>query len=119
MEALLTAAGIADTVTDFGSRRNPSQEDPVPESTKSIFITGAGSGMGRAGAELFHGRGWRVAAVDRNTDGLTSLAVDLGPDRVWTRRVDVTDRAALEAAVSDFCAENPGGGLDMMWNNAG
>jgi NAD(P)-dependent dehydrogenase (short-subunit alcohol dehydrogenase family) len=28
--------------------------------TKSIFITGAGSGMGRAGAEHFHARGWRV-----------------------------------------------------------
>jgi NAD(P)-dependent dehydrogenase (short-subunit alcohol dehydrogenase family) len=91
----------------------------VPEPTKSIFITGAGSGMGRAGAELFHGRGWRVAAVDRNGEGLASLSEALGTDRVWTRQVDVTDRAALEAAVSDFCAGNPGDGLDLMWNNAG
>jgi NAD(P)-dependent dehydrogenase (short-subunit alcohol dehydrogenase family) len=88
----------------------------VPEPIRSIFITGAGSGMGRAGAELFHGRGWRVAAVDRNSDGLASLAEGLGTDRVWTRQVDVTDKAALEAALSDFCAGN---GLDMMWNNAG
>jgi len=33
--------------------------------------------------------------------------------------VDVTDKAALDSALADFCAANPGGGLDMMWNNAG
>ncbi|MCK0174127.1 MULTISPECIES: SDR family oxidoreductase [Mycobacteriaceae] len=87
--------------------------------TKSIFITGAGSGMGRAGAQLFHDRGWRVAAVDRNAPGLTALSDELGPRRLWTRQVDVTDKAALDAALADFCADNPGGGLDMMWNNAG
>jgi NADP-dependent 3-hydroxy acid dehydrogenase YdfG len=87
--------------------------------TKSIFITGAGSGMGRAGAEHFHARGWRVGATDRNADGLTSLAEELGPDRIWTRQVDVTDKSALDAALADFCGGNAGGGLDMMWNNAG
>ncbi|WP_055403431.1 MULTISPECIES: SDR family oxidoreductase [unclassified Mycobacterium] len=86
---------------------------------RSIFITGAGSGMGREGAKLFHAKGWRVGAVDRNADGLTTLQSELGAERLWTRRVDVTDKAALEGALADFCAENPGGGLDMMWNNAG
>ncbi|WP_406815554.1 SDR family oxidoreductase [Mycobacterium sp. M23085] len=86
---------------------------------KSVFITGAGSGMGREGAKLFHGKGWRVGAVDRNDDGLAALTEELGGDRLWTRAVDVTDRAALEAALADFCAGNSGGGLDMMWNNAG
>ena len=41
---------------------------------KSIFITGAGSGMGREGAKLFHANGWRVGAVDRNGDGLAALS---------------------------------------------
>ncbi|BCO35825.1 short-chain dehydrogenase [Mycobacterium heckeshornense] len=86
---------------------------------KSVFITGAGSGMGREGAKLFHAKGWRVGAVDRNPQGLTSLSQQLGDERLWTRAVDVTDKAALDAAVADFCAGNPGGGLDMMWNNAG
>jgi NAD(P)-dependent dehydrogenase (short-subunit alcohol dehydrogenase family) len=86
---------------------------------KSVFITGAGSGMGREGAKLFHAKGWRVGAVDRNEDGLTTLQQDLGGERLWTRVVDVTDKAALDGAVADFCAGNPGGGLDMMWNNAG
>jgi NAD(P)-dependent dehydrogenase (short-subunit alcohol dehydrogenase family) len=86
---------------------------------KSIFITGAGSGMGREGAKLFHAKGWRVGAVDRNEDGLAALRHELGDDRLWTRPVDVTDKAALDGALADFCAGNAGGGLDMMWNNAG
>jgi NAD(P)-dependent dehydrogenase (short-subunit alcohol dehydrogenase family) len=87
--------------------------------SKSIFITGAGSGMGREGAKLFHANGWRVGAIDRNDAGLSSLTEELGTERLWTRQVDVTDRAALEAALADFCADNSNGGLDMMWNNAG
>ena len=87
--------------------------------SKSIFITGAGSGMGREGVKLFHANGWRVGAIDRNDDGLVSLSNELGADRLWTRAVDVTDKAAFESALADFCAENPAGGLDMMWNNAG
>ena len=86
---------------------------------KSVFITGAGSGMGREGAKLFHANGWRVGAVDRNEDGLASLNEELGGDRLWTRAVDVTDKAALDGALADFCFGNTGGGLDMMWNNAG
>jgi NAD(P)-dependent dehydrogenase (short-subunit alcohol dehydrogenase family) len=86
---------------------------------KSVFITGAGSGMGREGAKLFHAKGWRVGAVDRNDDGLAELSRQLGTERLWTRVVDVTDKAALDGALADFCAGNAGGGLDMMWNNAG
>ena len=85
----------------------------------SVFITGAGSGMGREGAKLFHAKGWRVGAVDRNDDGLAELGRQLGTERLWTRVVDVTDKAALDGALADFCAGNAGGGLDMMWNNAG
>jgi NAD(P)-dependent dehydrogenase (short-subunit alcohol dehydrogenase family) len=86
---------------------------------KSVFITGAGSGMGREGAKLFHAKGWRVGAVDRNDDGLAELSRQLGTERLWTRVVDVTDKAVLDGALADFCAGNEGGGLDMMWNNAG
>lgn len=75
--------------------------------------------MGREGAKLFHGNGWRVGAVDCSADGLAALADELDGGRLWTRTVDVTDKAALDGALADFCAENPGGGLDMMWNNAG
>src|ERR1700736_6587764 len=86
---------------------------------KSIFITGAASGMGREGARLFHGNGWRVGAIDRNNDGLDALTRELGTNRLWTRSVDVTDKPAFDSALADFCAGTPGGGLDMMWSNAG
>lgn len=86
---------------------------------KAIFITGAGSGMGRAGVKLFHEKGWRVGAIDRNPGGLATLEQELGRERLWTRAVDVTDKASMEQALADFCAGNPNGGLDMLWNNAG
>lgn len=91
----------------------------MSEAVKSIFITGGGSGMGREGVNLFHAKGWRVAAIDRNEAGLQSLVQELGSERVWTRVVDVTNKEQLERALADFCADNPDGGLDMMWNNAG
>src|ERR1700757_1805358 len=75
--------------------------------------------MGREGAKLFHANGWRVGAVDRDGDGLAALSQELGAERLGTRVVDVTDKAAPDSALADFCAGNTGGGLDMMWNNAG
>src|ERR1700756_6032930 len=75
--------------------------------------------MGREGAKLFHANGWRVGAVARDGDGRAAPSQELGAERLWTRVVDVTDKAALDGALADFCAGNTGGGLDMMWNNAG
>ena len=39
---------------------------------KSIFVTGAASGMGRATAKLFVEKGWFVGAFDVNPEGLAS-----------------------------------------------
>jgi NAD(P)-dependent dehydrogenase (short-subunit alcohol dehydrogenase family) len=86
--------------------------------TQSIFITGGASGMGRATAKLFHERGWLVGAVDVNEGGLKSLAGELGAERCWTRRLDVTDRADYDRAIAGF-AERTEGGLDLLFNNAG
>lgn len=82
---------------------------------KTIFITGAGSGMGREGAKLFAAKGWRVGAADRNSGGLDTLKQELG-DAVFTCTLDVTSKTALEEALARFCGDT---GLDMMWNNAG
>ncbi|HMM13209.1 MAG TPA: SDR family oxidoreductase, partial [Parvibaculum sp.] len=85
---------------------------------KSIFITGAASGMGRETARLFRGKGWFVGGYDQNLDGLKSLEAELGADNCIVRRLDVTDKRDFEKAVAEFGAAT-GGKMDILYNNAG
>ncbi|MEG3125770.1 SDR family oxidoreductase [Sphingomonas sp. GB1N7] len=85
---------------------------------KSIFITGAASGMGRATALRFAKGGWFVGASDVDAVGLDSLAGEIGAEHCLTGVLDVTDRAAFEAAIARF-GEATGGTLDLLFNNAG
>lgn len=85
--------------------------------TKTIFITGATSGFGRATTRRFVDAGWRVIATGRRTERLDALADELGRDRVYTAAFDIRDedamRAALDALPGDFRA------IDVLVNNAG
>jgi NAD(P)-dependent dehydrogenase (short-subunit alcohol dehydrogenase family) len=85
---------------------------------KSIFITGAASGMGRETARLFAREGWFIGAYDVQEDLLASLAGEIGAANGLFRRLDVTDREAYRAAVADF-AQATGGRMDILFNNAG
>lgn len=85
---------------------------------KSIFITGAASGMGRETARLFAGKGWFVGAYDVNEGGLKDLQAELGAENCLIRRLDVTDRADYRAALDAF-GPAAGGRLDLLFNNAG
>lgn len=85
---------------------------------KSIFITGAASGMGRETARLFHEKGWFVGAYDVNAEGLESLKAELGAGNCVTRKLDVTDRSDYRAALAEFGAAT-GGTMDILYNNAG
>lgn len=85
---------------------------------KSIFITGAASGMGRETAKLFAGHGWFIGAFDVNDEGLKSLEAELGADNGVYGRLDVTDREAYRAVLDTF-ATATGGKLDILFNNAG
>ena len=86
------------------------------DSRRSIFITGAGSGIGRATALLFAERGWFVGALDVDEAALERLAAEapLG----LTHRLDVTDPQAFQVAVDAF-ADRTGGRMDLLFNNAG
>src|SRR6185503_1695842 len=85
---------------------------------KSIFITGAASGMGRETAKLFHGKGWFVGAYDVNTEGLATLAQEIGNDNCHTMRLDVTKKEDFDTAVKAF-GEETDGKMDMLHSNAG
>ena len=67
---------------------------------KAIFITGAGSGMGRATALKFAREGWFVGAFDITRTGLDSLADEIGADNGLFLELDVTNIAAFERAMA-------------------
>ena len=93
-------------------------KDGAAAPARFIFVTGAASGIGLATARTFAMRGWFVGGFDVDEDGLARLADELGPERSFTRALDVTDRDAVLAAAEAFGAWS-GGRLDLLFNNAG
>ncbi len=85
---------------------------------KSIFITGAASGMGRATALRFAREGWFVGAFDVAEEGLDSLKGEIGEPNGLFLPLDVSDPAAFGRAMAAF-GEATGGTLDLMFSNAG
>jgi len=84
--------------------------------SKVWFITGSSKGFGHIWAEAALARGDRVAATARNTDTVKDL-VDAYGDNVLPITLDVTDKAAVDAAVNR--AHDHFGRLDVVVNNAG
>jgi NAD(P)-dependent dehydrogenase (short-subunit alcohol dehydrogenase family) len=86
---------------------------------RTVLVTGAAGGLGRAFALGFAGRGYRVAVADIDEAGAAETAkllVDAGAE-AWHGLVDVTSAsstAELAAAVADF----GGGTIDVLVNNA-
>ncbi|MBY6139905.1 SDR family oxidoreductase [Leisingera daeponensis] len=83
--------------------------------TKSILITGASSGIGRAVAELFLAEGWQVGLAARRAEKLEDVAQ--GHANAHVLPADVTDPAAVDHAVDAFAMA--AGRLDVLFNNAG
>ncbi len=86
--------------------------------SRSIFITGAGGGIGSATARLFAARGWQVGGCDLNLATIEALADAIGREHFTPCVADVRDRAALAAAIDVFAARH-GGRLDAVFANAG
>nr|WP_162181393.1 SDR family oxidoreductase [Thalassospira australica] len=77
---------------------------------KTCLVTAAGQGIGRASAERMAAEGGRVIATDINDASLAELNAI---DGIEARKLDVTNKAEIEALVSDI------GGVDVLFNCAG
>jgi 3-oxoacyl-[acyl-carrier protein] reductase len=82
---------------------------------RTVLVTGAGHGIGRAIAQAFAARGAVLWACDMNEAGLEETARLCGAAAI-ARRVDVTDRAAVREWVEEAAAN---GRIDVLVNDAG
>ncbi|WP_170332346.1 SDR family oxidoreductase [Ruegeria arenilitoris] len=82
---------------------------------KSIIVTGASSGIGRATAELFLEQGWTVGILARGADTLNAMAK--AHSNAIPLVADVTDPDAVTGAFQTFAEHTDR--LDVLFNNAG
>jgi NAD(P)-dependent dehydrogenase (short-subunit alcohol dehydrogenase family) len=100
--------------------------------SKTIFVTGAASGIGKSTALLFGQRGWHVGCYDVDVEGARAVA-----ERIPSAshgRIDVTNEESWRAAVADFdeglrpasrggatagATATGAGALDVLFNCAG
>lgn len=83
---------------------------------KVTVVTGAGSGIGRGIAHKCAAEGAVVIVTDIDESAAATVADEIGGG-ASAHRVDVTDRATVDAMVADVMAEH--GRIDVLVNNAG
>ncbi|QJB56366.1 SDR family oxidoreductase [Pseudodesulfovibrio sp. zrk46] len=83
---------------------------------KTVFITGATAGFGKAMAERYAAEGWQLILTGRRQERLDELKSTLDVP-VHTICFDIRDKAACQAAVADLPAEFSD--IDILVNNAG
>ena len=84
---------------------------------KVALITGASSGLGRVGAELFAAEGASVVIADLTDGDDVVSAIDAAGGEATYVRCDVTDPRSVEATIAH--AVETFGGLNVIYNNAG
>ncbi len=89
----------------------------MTQASRVAFITGAGSGIGRAATLGLCDKGWSVAMFGRRAEKLEETAALVGKGRTLTISGDVGDPSAVRAAFTK--ANETFGRLDLLFNNAG
>jgi serine 3-dehydrogenase len=84
--------------------------------TRTVFITGATSGIGQAAAIRFARGGWNVVGLGRRADRLNQLRDELG-DQLAVLPGDIRDLARIDEAMTALPARFRQ--LDLLVNNAG
>ena len=107
-------------VRTVAPEKDPSErmEDDVPMAHKTVVITGASTGIGRACALLLDGRGWEVYAGVRKKEDAASLEAEAS-DRLTSVMLDVADQGSVDVAaltIGEALGDRPLAGLV---NNAG
>jgi rhamnulose-1-phosphate aldolase/alcohol dehydrogenase len=91
---------------------------PKPLATRIAFVTGGGSGIGKAIAHRLAAEGACVVVADIAEDAAQAVAAEIGgPDVAIGIRADVTDEAQVVAAIRATILAF--GGIDLVVNNAG
>jgi NADP-dependent 3-hydroxy acid dehydrogenase YdfG len=80
---------------------------------KTIFITGASAGLGKATAKLFQSKGWQVIATMRNPEKETELTP---LKNVTVLKLDVTDASQIHNTIQQVIEQYS---VDVVLNNAG
>ncbi|MES2497973.1 MAG: SDR family oxidoreductase [Pseudomonadota bacterium] len=84
---------------------------------RTAFVTGGAGGIGAATAIAFAAEGARVAVADLQSAEATVQAIRDAGGEAYALSLDVTDQAAVDAAVDGVVAT--WGRLDIAFNNAG
>ncbi len=85
--------------------------------TKTVFITGATAGFGKAMARRYASAGWKLVLTGRRPERLDELKSSLAPASVHTICFDIRDRESVRDAVASLPPEFAA--IDVLVNNAG
>ncbi|MBC16141.1 MAG: NAD(P)-dependent oxidoreductase [Desulfovibrio sp.] len=85
--------------------------------SKTVLITGATAGFGKAMAERYAAEGWKIIVTGRRQERLDELKTALAPASVHTICFDVRDKQAVDNAIDSLPEEFRE--IDVLVNNAG